>query len=223
MVEVQCETDFVARNEDFKAFAYQVALHVAATAPQLRLHRGDPRGGARGRTEGLRGEGARRRQARQRRREDRRRASSPSGRAKSRCSTRPHVNAEKHDGEDDRGAAPGAGGENRREHPDRPLRLLPRRRGISSRARDRLRRAALRAHPAEALRRGPDGQPRVRHRRRRGRADRQAGRGGPRPRGRGGDRGRRRQHLPRPRRRRRAAWTAPPATTWGCWRRCSTR
>jgi len=34
MVEVQCETDFVARNEDFKAFAYEVALHVAATAPK---------------------------------------------------------------------------------------------------------------------------------------------------------------------------------------------
>jgi elongation factor Ts len=34
MVEVQCETDFVSRNEDFKVFAYQVALHVAATAPQ---------------------------------------------------------------------------------------------------------------------------------------------------------------------------------------------
>jgi elongation factor Ts len=34
MVEVQCETDFVARNEDFKVFAYQVALHIAATAPQ---------------------------------------------------------------------------------------------------------------------------------------------------------------------------------------------
>lgn len=33
MVEVQCETDFVSRNEDFKAFAYEVALHVAATAP----------------------------------------------------------------------------------------------------------------------------------------------------------------------------------------------
>jgi elongation factor Ts len=33
MVEVQCETDFVARNEDFKAFAYEVALHVAASAP----------------------------------------------------------------------------------------------------------------------------------------------------------------------------------------------
>jgi elongation factor Ts len=34
MVEVQCETDFVARNEDFRAFAYEVALHIAATAPQ---------------------------------------------------------------------------------------------------------------------------------------------------------------------------------------------
>jgi elongation factor Ts len=34
MVEVQCETDFVARNEDFKAFAYEVALHVAAMAPR---------------------------------------------------------------------------------------------------------------------------------------------------------------------------------------------
>jgi elongation factor Ts len=34
MVEVQCETDFVARNDDFKAFAYDVALHVAASDPQ---------------------------------------------------------------------------------------------------------------------------------------------------------------------------------------------
>jgi elongation factor Ts len=34
MVEVQCETDFVARNDDFKAFAYDVALHVAASAPR---------------------------------------------------------------------------------------------------------------------------------------------------------------------------------------------
>lgn len=33
MVELQCETDFVARTEDFRAFAYEVALHVAATAP----------------------------------------------------------------------------------------------------------------------------------------------------------------------------------------------
>ena len=35
MVEVQCETDFVARNEDFQAFAYEVALHAAATAPRF--------------------------------------------------------------------------------------------------------------------------------------------------------------------------------------------
>jgi elongation factor Ts len=31
MVEVQCETDFVARSDEFKAFAYEVALHVAGT------------------------------------------------------------------------------------------------------------------------------------------------------------------------------------------------
>jgi elongation factor Ts len=33
MVEVLCETDFVARNEDFSAFAYEVAMHVAAASP----------------------------------------------------------------------------------------------------------------------------------------------------------------------------------------------
>jgi len=34
LVEVQCETDFVARTDDFKAFAREVALHIAATAPR---------------------------------------------------------------------------------------------------------------------------------------------------------------------------------------------
>jgi elongation factor Ts len=34
LVEVQCETDFVARNEEFQEFAYQVALHIAAADPQ---------------------------------------------------------------------------------------------------------------------------------------------------------------------------------------------
>jgi elongation factor Ts len=29
MVEIRCETDFVARNEDFQEFAYEVAIHVA--------------------------------------------------------------------------------------------------------------------------------------------------------------------------------------------------
>ena len=34
MVEVDCETDFVARNDEFKEFAREIALHVAATAPR---------------------------------------------------------------------------------------------------------------------------------------------------------------------------------------------
>jgi elongation factor Ts len=33
LVEVNCETDFVARNEQFQEFAREVALHVAAKAP----------------------------------------------------------------------------------------------------------------------------------------------------------------------------------------------
>jgi elongation factor Ts len=33
LVEVNCETDFVARNDDFVAFARDVALHVVAAAP----------------------------------------------------------------------------------------------------------------------------------------------------------------------------------------------
>jgi elongation factor Ts len=34
LVEVNCETDFVARTDDFKNFAREVALHVAAADPQ---------------------------------------------------------------------------------------------------------------------------------------------------------------------------------------------
>jgi elongation factor Ts len=34
LVEVQSETDFVARNEDFRAFARQVAIHVTAMNPE---------------------------------------------------------------------------------------------------------------------------------------------------------------------------------------------
>lgn len=34
MVEVMCETDFVARNEDFIAFCQDLAMHIAATSPQ---------------------------------------------------------------------------------------------------------------------------------------------------------------------------------------------
>lgn len=34
MVAVACETDFVARNSDFRNFVHELALQVAATAPQ---------------------------------------------------------------------------------------------------------------------------------------------------------------------------------------------
>ncbi len=34
LVEINCETDFVARTEDFKAFARDIAMHIAATNPE---------------------------------------------------------------------------------------------------------------------------------------------------------------------------------------------
>src|SRR3989339_841265 len=34
LVELLCETDFVARNEQFVAFGQDLALHIAAAAPQ---------------------------------------------------------------------------------------------------------------------------------------------------------------------------------------------
>ncbi len=34
LVELMCETDFVAKNEDFKKLAYDIAMHIAATDPQ---------------------------------------------------------------------------------------------------------------------------------------------------------------------------------------------
>jgi elongation factor Ts len=35
LVEINCETDFVARNEDFQAFSREVALQIAAMNPQF--------------------------------------------------------------------------------------------------------------------------------------------------------------------------------------------
>jgi elongation factor Ts len=35
MIELMCETDFVSKNEEFKALAYEVAMQVAATAPEF--------------------------------------------------------------------------------------------------------------------------------------------------------------------------------------------
>jgi elongation factor Ts len=34
MIEVNCETDFVARNDEFKAFVHDVAMHIAAASPR---------------------------------------------------------------------------------------------------------------------------------------------------------------------------------------------
>ena len=34
LVEVNCETDFVAKNENFQAFVKDVAMHIAAASPQ---------------------------------------------------------------------------------------------------------------------------------------------------------------------------------------------
>lgn len=35
LVEVNCETDFVARTEDFKSLVHDIAMHVSATAPEF--------------------------------------------------------------------------------------------------------------------------------------------------------------------------------------------
>lgn len=35
MVVLSCETDFVAKNEDFVKLAYDIAMHVAATSPRF--------------------------------------------------------------------------------------------------------------------------------------------------------------------------------------------
>jgi len=42
LVEVQCETDFVARSEEFQEFAREVAIHIAgAPSPPLHVSAGE--------------------------------------------------------------------------------------------------------------------------------------------------------------------------------------
>jgi len=43
IVEVNCETDFVAKNEDFKNFANDIAMQVAASAPKYLSEKDVPR------------------------------------------------------------------------------------------------------------------------------------------------------------------------------------
>ena len=42
LVEINCETDFVARNEDFVGFTRDVAMQIAAMAPQFVRKEEDP-------------------------------------------------------------------------------------------------------------------------------------------------------------------------------------
>ena len=71
LVEVDCNTDFVARNEDFQAFAREIAMHIAASPRDaVRLRGRDPAGGQGRRAARLRAAG--RRQARAHPPEDRR-------------------------------------------------------------------------------------------------------------------------------------------------------
>ena len=46
LVEVNCETDFVARNDEFMEFARDIAIHVAAAAPRWVSEEDVPGGGA---------------------------------------------------------------------------------------------------------------------------------------------------------------------------------
>ena len=58
MVEVNCESDFVARTDDFKELVHDVAMHIAAADPRFLRKEDVPAGGAR------QGEGYRRAPAR---------------------------------------------------------------------------------------------------------------------------------------------------------------
>jgi elongation factor Ts len=44
MVELNCETDFVARTDDFKALAHDLALHIAFAAPHYLTRQDVPEG-----------------------------------------------------------------------------------------------------------------------------------------------------------------------------------
>jgi len=42
MVELSCETDFVAKNEEFRQLAYDIAMHIAASNPAYRTQNDIP-------------------------------------------------------------------------------------------------------------------------------------------------------------------------------------
>ena len=196
LIEVNCETDFVARNDQFQELVRALAIQVAGLSPRWVDVDADP--GRRARDEAIRaGAGpepsprspprSRRRSSMASSRSGSRRSSSSSSRTATRSapsaswSTRPSPRSARTSRSGGSRATPsGRTGERR----------LARGRGTSARA--------YAADPAQAVRRGPSGRAAVRRRSRGLRVHRAPGRGGPRPRRRGRHRGRRRQHLPRP-------------------------
>ncbi len=196
IVEVDCETDFVAKNDDFVSFAREVASHIAAAAPRWVSQEEVP---ARGRARPSCGSSSRRPPTSRRRSAPRsRRASSRSGTARSCCSTSPTSTPTSTTARRSASSAAPGRGDDRRERRD-PAFLAVRRRGVGAADEQ----AGLQAGPAQALGRGADGPARVRHRPRAGGRDRDRcarRRRVGRP---ARDRSGRRQHLPRPARRRR--------------------
>ena len=98
LVEVQCETDFVARNDDFQEFAREVAIHVAAAAPLYVSAEEIPDEAARGRAPGVRGEGQAGGQARERGSRGSSRASSASGPPDVVLLEQEHVRSDRYEG-----------------------------------------------------------------------------------------------------------------------------
>ena len=73
LVEVNCESDFVARTDDFKELVHDIAMHIAASDPKFVRKEDVTQGGLRSREGNLSRAGRRLRQAREYCREDGRR------------------------------------------------------------------------------------------------------------------------------------------------------
>ena len=216
LVEVNCETDFVARNDDFQEFAREVALHVAAAGPLYVSEEEVPEEDRGGRAARLR------EQAAAEGKPEHVQEKIAEGRLRKWLEevvllNQKHVNEDKHGGKTIEELRAELAAEHRRERRDPALRALRGRRGVSpaTDAPGAFKRILLKLS-GEALMGDLDyGADPDAHR-----GDRRAGQARDRPRRRDRDRRRRRQHLPRPGGRRRRAWTAPPATTWACSPRC---
>ena len=125
LVEVDCQTDFVARNEKFVEFARDVALHVAASTP-IAISEDDVPAEDREREERIAVEQAADRPENVRERIVKGKLDKWLDEVV--LLRQKHVNEDKHDGQDDRGAARGAVGRDAGEHRHPPLLAVRRRR-----------------------------------------------------------------------------------------------